>query len=1772
MYPLLVPRLVTIIVSFLTKKEFIRCFYSTDIFLRDEDAPFSMRSNSSRFELRRKKTKSFGAYSSLLPTPPSASSPVAAPSLIKKTSSPIANPTAMSRSKLLRGKLRLHGELIDALHELASQPSVRLLENSGPKRREAVLEQALLEQNQILDIMQDLISTLESENKHCRDNIESQDSVIRDMSAVEARNKQQLIEFRKKVQTSHIVDSQVANLRRDIEDKDKIILSLQSSQKSTNGRLENSQLTSFRAKLGMERVRCIKLEAELSLRDDEIKQMKKDAASWDSTMVSKESEILYFRNEMETMRKFEQQQQDLIMQQKTSLADKDLQLGSLARAHSKERKVADQWRRIHLSGSESSLNPRDSNSLDADNSVLQTSLFEQISGRKTLTIELTKTSIESDLGFSIIKVDLPVSRQFPCLIVKSVVVGGLAEGLLKPGDELLEVNGHLCRSIRQATALRLLQSEVGLLKIVVARESVSSSSLISEMHHLPHSSSTPLKGMTGEDVTPMWATALSPKNTTFESFSVETMLPNSGQSNIPEHVTIPESYAISVTREMEEGNLNRDHGATYETSASSGSSISRSVTSTGESNSSLLSVHSKDEASLIKFHSSMEELQGQLDKSEHIRLSLESDLNVSRKEYDSLQEECERTKTENHEFQQQLALYETEVTDIRQYISELQNALVALQAQVLDEQEKLASVENQNKLITNELKEARDTVSQILEVRESLRQEVLEQKVEVEKKEDKLRELDEELERIKPENASLISSRDEMKELVKSLEKNIIVSEDTITSLKNEQKSLQSQLEAAKEILEKSSSSSEEEYQHLTSQLKAAKSLLADAEMKNTQSKVEMRYLKQAADLTDQKLVELDAEYQKTKEELGYFRQRAEANTLELEYISVNLKGALMKLEAKQEMVIRIQEEVDNLRRTNSKFRSENSQLKENIRKLDSQLRASSEEEKRLEEKLKISVSEQDEAFQQLEQSYEESSELSMNVERLNALVKELENEKRGQVETQEEDSIKATQEDVIKSLKLSGVKLQQALEGSQRKIEMLDQQCSENKSEVRRIKEMYKTTNRELQETRAEKEQLVNSREEINNHLVELQKNHSILILEVNKKDEELGDIKSTSMQYQEEAKIERQHSEKYKAKILELESDSVKAASEKEHHENMLASLEFMQKQQQGKMEALQLSVDSKDKEIKVLQELIDDLNTVLQRSKKEQTKLTTSNAAMKQKSKEDHRLHSEELKELKTQLETRNRELAHLSDDSNAHKTMAEMLQIKVKNLSESVDHLSEEKQSLERRIEENVKEKTKFQAQNRKLEDQESRLKLQIDQLNASTDSLSSESSRLRQQLRQNERLMDQANAELHAVEMNLEIKTRTLEEKENSISALSKKLENLETSYKDTLSELESTNHSYETSSMELSKKDEELSGLRTSLEMHQSQCDQLQHSVVTLQNCIDEHQSRAQEMEEERRKLVSNIAKFQSEKEDLEGIREREMEEYSLQIKGQEKDIEALQLKEKEHIDEIARLNDSHEEGQKTISQLLSAEKEMKMSLSKLGDEKDMEILTLSEKVINLGKREREATEKLIDMEQNHTSLKKELEEERTSISEMRAEIKTLKATESEVIELNERVEGLDIDLREKTEQLSELDSLQRSTESQLNGMKKENEALRKKALEDANLILTVTNHEKSIDELHRQLEEKETSYNNLSKERNQFLSRLREFEVHQYNAYNPSGEDPVNKDDDGPVVEDDKDHLDHLHHQLRQKEEEVVRTREYAENLLINVMMNAPHLLEQVK
>ena len=1734
---------------------------------------------------------------------------------------------ALSPVELNRGKLKLHTELIQALQSFATQ---RMEAGGGERRggetrgetREGVLEQALVEQNRILEMMRSLVTSLEAKNKLSRNQINSQARKINEMITWEARAKaaeEQLHQMRNShgvvgsSKAGMISFAAIAGFEKVLAKKDQLIASLQAKLESVPPELRSgvapqeslvsaTSMTSIRVKLEAERVRGIELEEELSSLRDELGRVRSELSEKCSILTKQESEILHLRHEVGRVEKFSAQQQKVAMSLQTSLRDKDLQLTSLTRALNKEKKTSEQLRNSQPPSL--SLQPVDPS--------VQPTLFDQVLGRTINTIELRRLQTETQLGFSFTKVELPVSSKAPGLVVRAVKEGSIAHDVLYPGDEILEVNGFSCRSAAQSNAIECLEKAVGTLKLVVARDPEPMSVGL-------HLHSTPVKDRSEST---MWATAFS----NLEASSTTVSEVTHSSPSFPVVVSIPSNAHSPTLPVIEEDQLSP---STDETDG----------------------------------------LRGNLRESQ-----LESELEVVKRELDNLQMEFDLTKGENFELQQQASLHAAEMDEIQEQVSELQQLLVQVEEKVSEEQTKAGSLQAENESLNKQLQALRDAHETACELQANL------ETVSLEKKE-KIRELKEEIAGLscgQDELRSDLSKKNaQIEDLTEQLRNKTTECDARLLDMHQQHEHLLVELQTLQESSAMKVESTQEELKHLTEELGSVRAVLLESEMKEDSMKVEMRELKQTADLANQQLAEVERNYNRLFEEMGTYKQLVEDKTVEKETLTIGLKAAQSKLKDNKDMILRLQNEVDNLRRSTAKLQNEKDRVEEAKGRVEANLRVEVSERISWEEKLRSSTHEKDELFHQLENSIAEAIALQQEVETLNIRlqeahgsietakkregllekeVRELSTAKRslemdltrriellkaekevleqevnrtrvveseqssadlaaheiariqGELHQQRKalvasegeraqlrhefealkkkeskashqvESLRTEHEALthtVSILKTAQEEVDKECSAQQKRAEELEKNCTRLKEEAASLEQSLELLQREKEEGRAEIKRLLRSQQEWEDQTLDLQLQLGQLSREVEQKVQALQESAATCEQLREELVLERAKGEQLKsnADFLQGRVDNLQAA--KKQTESLVASMEFVHQQDQGKLGHLAEVLQGREEEMKRLSRELEavqsETQSQLQQLRAENTSLSESVEGLEKQLQATEKTRVTEVSDLRKQLHSQDGQLNKLKENLRVQEEANDELKTSLSQL-----------QTTQKSLDEAGSIRSQLEMDNKRLQDWAAQIESQKKGLEDANVSLTSECAGLKQQLKQSMFRVDDLSARLQALEMNLEVSNRSLEENERVTTELKEESANLKAQLSQATLTLETLKEQEAKMSLDLHTQDEVILQLKTNLDLCQSENVQLQEVLITTQNAASTQTKKVESLEGVRRDLESTIKQLKERQEmftnllqTLEAAKTAQLGKHAEETAKLAQQIADLQAREKDHMEQIHKLDSINAEAQNTVKQLQGGQEALSHSLGKLGDEKDVEIVKLGSQVTELESSltssnqqlslsrasEAELQTQVQQLEEGYRDMSEQLKELEVENEQLRCESELHKSTVAQISELSVKVSSLEDAVGAKSNRLAELELILKEKESELRAVQEENESLLGKVSELASVKLSLVEKSVELEKVQGRLASEVRKSHEVAAERDQLLSMLRKLEVEKHTEV-------VRQPTPQLTRGADKQKLIEL---LKEKEEEAYRLREYVGKLLTNVVEKAPFVLENM-
>ena len=1614
----------------------------------------------------------------------------------------------ISEVSLGKGRIQLHSELIEALRNLATKLESRYDGGRTVMNKERVLEQAIVEQSQILDLMQGLISSLETENKSFRDKIDVQGRIILELASWEAKAKKaerQISELTVNIEPS----MNVSNYKKSLAEKDKLISDLR-SQSSVS---VNTRLAAVQTNLERERVGKIELEQELSSKREELIKLKEELSSRQSVLISKESEVLHLRHEMKSAKKFEYQQQELALQQRTALVAKDSQLTALTRALSEEKKLCQQLRKKQFLDSRNNSKVGDSNRFTDDPSTA--CLFEQVLGRDIVAVEITKLSEDTDVGFSYSKIELPISSRLSCLVVKAVKQGGnIALGKIKAGDEILEVNGISCRGPHQENATGVLQKGKGRIQIVIARD---------------HAPAKPKHEGDGET---RWATALPGEDEAmYERFTATVSAIANSETESIEYVSVPTSHHTLPTT---------DHSETTTSSprqpeASAYESLQLEIT----------------------------DLQDQLDKSEHACLELENELDEYRSEMESAQMQSDLVKAENFELQQQVSTYAEEVAQIQNNIVDLQSLLVTLQNQVTDEQQRTASYENLNKLLTRELEETKEKCEVARSEANSSQQEL--EKIKTASSEKELSELKcfAELKQLKSESTRLKSDittkETKLDELTSILVKKTSEYEQSLSHVKSTLVQVEGELSEVKTVSHQSAASVKCDHEKTLSQLQTAKNSLIEAERKESEMRIQLRYLEQAADAANKQLAESEAKKRAIENELNSYKGEVESISLNSKSLSLGLRHTQTKLEAKEHTLSRLQTEVDDLRRNSAKLSNEMSRLKTENKRLESSLKSTESEQVRQEQKLRSSNSEKDSLFQDLENAIDESTQLQQKVDDMEKLNKEMQSTDALKIELEVASSKENTRD----------------LDNSKKKVEVLKQQLSQLKEACVSLERSLEASQRELSNSRAECDSLMVAKEEIEKRASELQGTINVLTVKLDQSEQSSSELKLTCSKLEEEAKIEKEDSTRMKSSLQD-EVSSLRRA--KKQSEDMTASMEFMLKQQQSKLNDTQSDLKNRREDIVNLKEELESLTNqlIVKTSEKEASEEKLN--VITQKLDESKR----EMSELQEQVNTLTLDVSKLKEElqkavvsSNEYQTLSSQLQT-------TLNEVNKEREDVQKRLNGSLRKCQEVDKLNERLDGQVSILKAAIAEQERASNSLSSEAARLRKQLRVSEREADKLSAQVQAADINLEVANKTLETERKQFTEYREAAEYVQQLCKETQDKLDDAMVKIQRTSLELHSCKEEKAKLKVNLDLRQKECTLLQQSLVEAQAAVNTLKTKIDTLQSQNSDLSQTLDQLQECQTEIQSSVAASEKEHTECLRAENErvcrlseEIGELKRNETSRLDKIRILERSLEEARSNVNQLLAAQEALKNSLSVLGDEKEVEILRLTSEIADHKMKNSDVLKQLDVAKKSNssleTSLKESEETDKQTLAELvkendtlTQEVNVLKSTEAALSDLHSKIDALENNLRTKTSMLADVSQQVGDLELKLKTADEAINEHQSNLSELAKVKLELVENSIELEHLKKQFGEETKIRTELETERDRLLTVLRKSEVERHTAVVQPPTPQLPRAESGKEIDVNK-----LVQLLKDKEEESLRLGEYVSKLLSNVVEKAPFVLE---
>ena len=807
----------------------------------------------------------------------------------------------------------------------------------------------MVQQQQIVDLLQELVTSLEADNKTYRERVSALEERVHRLSMWKARAKLAEERLKEMVESSGVLGSSSAGMisfaaicgfEKALLEKEKMITSLQSKLGAVEGKdgkgagvsaRSESVGISDRAKLAAERLRVMELEEEMLHCREQARKMQEELAERWSEVQRRESEVQYLQRKVQLLQQAGRQHREVVGGLRTALVNKDTHLSSLTRAlqqATEDRRIARQARHSSFS---------------------LHNIFELVMGREVFTVELPCPLVPQDvppdpptmqtlprtpgpLGLVLVEVQLPVSSRGSCLIVQTVREGSPTHCILLPGDELLEVNGIGCRGPSQQRAVACLEGAGGggPLRLVVAREAMVSIS------NKPQS------------------TPIQPNSTVWVTANDASHRPPS-----PSSLSSPQHYQLCLPETAGLVTLSIDHTHSPRTLESRPQPIGQVRPPKPDENS---------EGERVGGGGGGEQEEMEEKETEHLQGE------QLMEELEALKVEYQLTVAENFDLQRQVECGEEELAGIQLQILELQQMLEAVRERVKEEEGRTQTLELRNRSLQTELAQAkleRDTQRKIVAERDDevlrVRMEYQEEVSKTSSKAAMLQSQTEQLQAdIKQREGQLELVQSDLREKTAELEKVQSESERVTQQLKAE-------LRALREEAAMNASSSQHELEQMKNQVVTAHSLLVAAEKTEVELKVDIRRLQQEDQRMQHQLSELQGSHRKLRDEVVSYKEQAELKTLESESLTLGLQKVESKLRTSREVITRQQGDIDNLRRMNAQLQAKFSKSEEECWHTEVQLKVVQEEHCQLKERVE---EREEERFFELEQAVQENTSL----------------------------------------------------------------------------------------------------------------------------------------------------------------------------------------------------------------------------------------------------------------------------------------------------------------------------------------------------------------------------------------------------------------------------------------------------------------------------------------------------------------------------------------------------------------------------------------------------------------------------------------------------------------------------------------------------------------------------------------------------------------------------------------------------------------------------
>ena len=1750
-------------------------------------------------------------------------------------------------------------------------------EEGDPSKSKAVmLEQTVSEQHKVITLLHQMNSSLEEENKLFCDRIKKQDE---ELCSVKSNLPSQ--QSSGLVSGGGAVEVELAAKSKEIASLKQYIEQLETSPPS----LEGPDIEIIKQQLSKERLQNSLLREQLTKRREELAGVNEDLLNKQSKLIGSETRVNALRSDLSSLQNQASQYKESIVSLTASLVERDSQLSELSKAWMEEKRSSSALRetqnklldevetlRSQLESSSTSNIPtnfpipEDSQKIGINSAAfvgrltsLRVPLYDQVAQRAVLALELERSKGQK-LGIKYRLVEAPISLKGSSLIVTSVREGSISQGVLLPGDELLEVNGYMCRGPLQDEAMKCLKQGSGRLKMVVARE-LTGGVYTTTGHGLvptrlapdgePHAQSTTPKSPlpSNEDSTRVMSPGGSPLAPSLFNDSFDEVQSPKDVLYVPE-ASSPSGDSVSslILREIQESPLDRvleeeeeeEEEEEYDYSAYH-QSLLQSMDNEEEDQylqalrlrADLLdrdtkikeletTIHTQD-GTIKKLTVNSNQLHHELDKrgSEIRHLNelvaiLEQKSSGLRQEHTASEEDKESLRNRLLAVEEELVLSQAKVSDLEEQLVgrdeeffELTEESVQLADRCDTYKEKIKELQSTNQQLLEEVsslttslagqetgrekerKAAKNSLASVQKELNDLRshlelktREVESLQVSLQTERDDLHEkLSKEAACVEALNSELVSMRNvsvtnlstsqQVKSDLEETEEKVSALEDQLASSAKHEVELRADVDALRKAnsgLEQIVQQMEDEVNQVQSELSLTKEKNQKMETTVTELEALVLVLRSSGEEERRKLEKVANERDEKKKQIV----QLERNVVDFKTQEERLNRRVvveeernMFLQAQVEQLEGRLTEKDTLRETANK---ESDVMKDKLASLESALvqlqgdLAGSTERESLSQQQLIKLRKDHRNLKASSSLHTESLEaenraLSTQLEELRAGMEEL----RG---LSGEDSEKAASEIARLEAALRDLRVKMLL--SDKEIITLSQGNEALEVELRKAKEMAASSAEErdaLQHTISLlKDSLYQSEEKCKEH------ENTVRVLE-----EDLAGMRSDNSSLKEEIESLRTVQSGQSKEVADLKARLLS-------HEDELMGAQLQLGQVSRHLEDTQQQLTAEKKqgeeshgELNTVSLQYNQLKTVSERLRSELELSEASVKRLEDVSRSAEFLVTQEATkslQLEKQMKARTEELTTIQSSWEAYQ----------KETSTKMKALSSENSALKENID---MLKSQLQSTEEDLEGREGRLTTQLKELQSKYASTVEESRSHKEAAIMNQSLVDNLtidlntareesaalNAKLQSLVQGKEVVHGELDQARVEVRELQDKM---------AANELDRTNLC------------RELEEARDSLKVKRNKMIELASEKTALQSTCDMNRQILESVEEEKTKLKQELADSLKASSSLEQVvkdsetqvrslradlvakgdvieqlqaslakAEDVIEEKDEKYKVLEKKLFSSESEKSELVGKLRLLEQTKKETQSTIDQLVSAQSALKEALTASGDQRETEVVKLREQVTELEKTVVSLNldkEVLSEKEKQMLKLMEDLEKERLEMvsSLHKQKEQQLKLRYEHVKETSSLQEGFDLKEREVkdiTHRNKELEETLKEKTTELNTVQEELASL-------VSLKLIVAEKQSLEDTLRKEVKSLKSQNTLLDQEHQRVLGLLRKHEVEASTRNVPPPPTPKQAKSASK---------DQLRAMLKERDEEVVRLREYVQKLLEKVVEKAPHLLE---